>query len=89
MKESKRLPCDDIDDFIDGKKNYYGVAIEDKFKKEEEGILYNHEKGHMFIIKVIFCIGGIKKLGLVKSNWDREGSPIFWKIHLKNIDCYF
>ena len=67
MKESKRLICDDIDDFISGKKHYYGVAIEDKFKKEEEVILYNHEKEHVFIIKVIFCIDGIKKLGLVKS----------------------
>lgn len=67
MKESKRLLCDDIDDFINGKKHYYGVAIEDKFKKEEEIIPYSHEKEHSFIIKVIFCIDGIKKLGLVKS----------------------
>lgn len=66
IKESKRLPCDDIDDFINGKKHYYGVAIEDKFKKEEEIILYNNEKEHVFIIKVISCIDGIKKLGLVK-----------------------
>ena len=66
-KESKRLPCDDIDDFINGKKHYYGVAIEDKLKKEEEVILYSHEKEHSFIIKVLFCVGGIKKLGLVKS----------------------
>ena len=67
IKENKRLPCDDIDDFINGKKHYYGVAIEDKFKKGEEIILYNNEKEHSFIIKVIFCIDGIKKLGLVKS----------------------
>ena len=67
IKENKRLPCDDIDDFINGKKHYYGVAIEDKFKKEEEIILYNNEKEHVFIIKVIFYIDGIKKLGLVKS----------------------
>ena len=67
MKEIRRLICDDIDDFINGKKHYYGVAIDDKFKKEEEIILYNHEKEHVFIIKVIFCIEGIKKLGLVKS----------------------
>lgn len=66
-KENKRLPCDDIDDFISGKKHYYGVAVEDKFKKEEEATLYNHERGHIFIIKVIFCIDGIEKLGLVKS----------------------
>ena len=67
IKESERLPCDDIDDFINGNKHYYGVAIEDKFKKEEEVVLYNLEKEHSFIIKVIFCIDGIKKLGLVKS----------------------
>lgn len=67
IKESKRLPCDDIDDFINGKKHYYGVAVEDKFKKEEEVILYDHEKEYNFIVKVIFCIDGIKKLGLVKS----------------------
>ena len=67
IKESKRLPCDDIDDFINGKKHYYGVAIEDKFKKEEKVILYNHEREYVFIIKVIFCTDGIKKLGLVKS----------------------
>ena len=66
-KENKRLFCDDIDDFINGKKHYYGVAIEDRFKKEEEVILYNHEKENVFIIKVIFCTDGIKKLGLVKS----------------------
>ena len=66
-KSKVRLRCDDIDDFINGKKNYYGVAIEDRFKKEEEVILYNHEKEHGFIIKVIVCIDGIKKLGLVKS----------------------
>ncbi|HZJ99931.1 MAG TPA: hypothetical protein VFC79_07995 [Tissierellaceae bacterium] len=67
IKESKRLPCDDIDDFIDGRKHYYGVAIEDKFKKEEKVILYNHEREYVFIIKVILCTDGIKKLGLVKS----------------------
>ena len=67
IKESKRLPCDDIDDFINGKKHYYGVAVEDKFKKEEEVILYDHEKEYNFIVKVIFCIDGVKKLGLVKS----------------------
>lgn len=66
IKENKRLLCDDIDDFIDGKNHYYGVAIEDKFKKEEEVVLYNHEKENGFIIKVIFCTDGIKKLGLVK-----------------------
>ena len=77
IKESKRLPCDDIDDFINGKRHYYGVAVEDRFKKEERVTLYNHEKEHVFIIKVIFCTDGIKKLGLVKSNWDREGRPMF------------
>ena len=56
-----------MDDFINGKKHYYGVAVEDKFKKEEEVILYNHEREHIFIVKVIFCTDGIKKLGLVKS----------------------
>ena len=77
MKERKRLPCDNIDDFINGKEHYYGVAVEDKFKKEEEVILYNHEKEHNFIVKVIFCIDGIKKLGLVKSNSDRERRAMF------------
>ena len=72
-KSKVRLRCDDIDDFINGKKNYYGVAIEDRFNKEEEVILYNHEKEHGFIIKVIFCIDGIKTLGLVKSCLKRIG----------------
>ena len=67
IKEIKRLLCDDIDDFMNGNKHYYGVAVEDKLKKEEEVILYSHEKEHRFIIKVIFCTDGIKKLGLVKS----------------------
>ena len=66
-KEKARLPCDDIHDFINGIKHYYGVNVSDKFMKEEVVTLYNHDTECDFVIKIIFCIDGIKKLGLVKS----------------------
>ena len=69
IKENKRLPCDNIDDFINGVRSYYSVDISYELRKGDIITLYNHDTECDFIIKVAFCTGGFKRLGIAKYDW--------------------
>lgn len=64
--ELMRLPCDNIGEFIDGKKIFYTIYGNSGLKKDDKVLLYNGDFTYEFNVRYIHKVSGNDELVLVK-----------------------
>lgn len=62
----KRLPCDNIGEFIDGKKTFYTIVGNSGLKKSDKVLLYSGDFTYELNVRYIHKIRGNDVLALVK-----------------------
>jgi len=60
----KRLPCENLDDFIQGTRVFYTLYEQEHVNIGDEVELFHEDREHLFTIQTVFCYNNRKILGL-------------------------
>lgn len=71
-----RLPCDNLQDFVNGIRHYYTV-YEGDYQEGDTVILYNHHEEYYFKVRIIIRYPGRIILGLVTEEVDKKISSYY------------